>query len=190
MKSVFGAFTAISFAAGAIFILAAVIIIVALIKTVRRRIGSFGNINVSSFDDFESRPRSLSGKDSLLLPKILRDFPDFNVTFAKSEVRKKLTELFGDFLDFKVHNVVISDYKDHTVVFQAAFGYIDGLRTVQKRYELNYTFAAKVDGVTTVNCPNCGAPVSSATATVCEYCDSRLVNALGNSWDFTDIYEK
>ena len=96
-----------------IIILAAILIFGTVISTFIKRFRSFGsfrNIDVSSFDDLETRPRSLSGRDSQLIPKILKDFHDFNVASAKSAVREKLKEELSGVTDLKIHNVVINGY--------------------------------------------------------------------------------
>ena len=184
------AFFAVTFI---IIILAAILIFVTVITSFIKRFRSFGNIDVSSFDDFETRPRSLSGRDSQLLPKILRDFPDFNVTSAKSAVKEKLRETLSDVSDLKIHNVVINGYTgtpaEKTIIFQAALQFSENGKTVQKRYVLNYSFLIEDGKVAAANCPNCGAPISGFSEKVCEYCGSRLVNVMGNTWKFTEICE-
>ena len=187
------AFFAVTFI---IIILAAILIFVTVITSFIKRFRSFrsfGNIDVSSFDDFETRPRSLSGRDSQLLPKILKDFPDFNVTSAKSAVKEKLRETLSDVSDLKIHNVVINGYTgtpaEKTIIFQAALQFSENGKTVQKRYVLNYAFLIEGGEVAAANCPNCGAPIPGFSEKVCEYCGSRLVNVMGNTWKFTEICE-
>lgn len=179
-----------------IIIMAAILIFGTVISTFIKRFRSFGsfrNIDVSSFDDFETRPRSLSGRDSQLIPKILKDFPDFNVTSAKSAVKEKLKEELSGVTDLKIHNVVINGYTgtpvEKTIIFQAALQYSENGKTVQKRYVLHYAFIIENGKVAAANCPNCGAPISGFSEKVCEYCGSRLVNVMGNTWKFTEIYE-
>ena len=149
-----------------IIILAAILIFGTVISTFIKRFRSFGsfrNIDVSSFDDFETRPRSLSGRDSQLIPKILKDFPDFNVTSAKSAVKEKLKEELAGVTDLKIHNVVINGYTgtpaEKTIIFQAALQYSENGKTVQKRYVLHYSFIIENGKVAAANCPNCGAPI-------------------------------
>lgn len=142
----------------------------------------------------EETPRSLNGCDSLLLPQILADFPDFDITVVKTYARDKLTEQYGGKPEFKIYNVVISRYLraavQKTIVLQAALSYRENGSTCQKRYEMNYTYI--VSGATeavAANCPNCGG-VLSYGQTHCPYCGARVTNALKQAWRFTEIREK
>lgn len=73
------------------------------------------------------RRLTISGRDSQLIPKTLKDFPDFNVTSAKSAVKEKLKEEIAGATVFKIHNVVICGYAgtsvEKTIIFQAALQY-------------------------------------------------------------------
>ena len=40
----------------------------------------------------QATPKSLSGCDSLVMPKILKDFPDFDPSLAKTYVKEYLTD--------------------------------------------------------------------------------------------------
>lgn len=70
---------------------------------------------------------------------------------------------------------------------------ISGSRTKEKfmTYEWNITrktgVATKDDGnIHTVNCPNCGAPLSINTTSVCPYCDS-VVTVSNEDWAIVEI---
>lgn len=138
-------------------------------------------------------PRSLNGCDGLLLPQILKDFPDFDVTLAKTYARDELRKRFGHQRGFKIHNVVISQYlrssAQRTIVFQAATCHREGGRTIQKRYDLYYTHLLSSDSDSVAaNCPNCGGALGYGV-TACPYCGSRVANVLGNVWKFTEVME-
>lgn len=146
------------------------------------------------FQQIDDRPRSLNGCESIYLPQIRSDFPDFNPTAVYTEARRALEAKLSGKDSLKIHNVVISGYKkalyEKTVVLQAALQYREGGMLLQKRYVLLYSYLVSKNGtVVTANCPNCGAPVSDSSARVCQYCDSLLVNPLGGEWKFTDISE-
>lgn len=141
----------------------------------------------------EDIPRTLSGCDSLLLPQILKDFPDFDVGLAKTYVRDQLRKRFSNRSSFKVHNVVIAKYlrtgAQKTIVFQAATCHRENGKPVQKRYDLHYThiLSHTTDSIA-ANCPNCGGALGFGITT-CEYCGSRVANVLRNTWKFTEVRE-
>ncbi len=169
-----------------------------IIKTnIRRSLGVRNLAEVFTEQEIldETTPKSLNGMDPVYLPQIIRDFPDFNPTLVRTKVREKLREVLKDKQDFAIHGIVISNYTrtnvEYTIFFQAAVQYRVNGRMNQKRYCLNYSFLLATDEGRTIaaNCPNCGGVISSTNQKVCEFCDSRLVNVLGNSWEFTDVYE-
>lgn len=138
-------------------------------------------------------PRSLNGCDSILLPQILQDFPDFDVHLAKTYARDFLKERFGSRKGFKIHNIVIARYlrsrAQKTIVFQAATVHKKDNRPVQMRYDLHYThlLASGAESIA-ANCPNCGGALSYGVSD-CPYCGSRVANVLGNTWKFTEVIE-
>lgn len=141
----------------------------------------------------EDSPRSLNGCDTLLLPQILRDFPDFDASLVKSYARDFLTEKLGQNEAFTVYNVVIARYlpsaAQKTIVLQAAVSYRESGKKLQKRYDLHYRYI--LTGSTqsvAANCPNCGGAMGYGV-TVCPYCGSRVANVLRNTWKFTEILE-
>ena len=140
----------------------------------------------------EESPRSLNGCDSLLMPKILQDFPDFDVTLAKTYVRDYLKKKLANHRNLTIHNVVIAKYlpsgAQKTIVFQSALCWMEGSQKVQKRYELNYTYLLEGDSEVAANCPNCGGALGYGI-NECPYCGSRVANALGNQWTFTEMKE-
>ena len=168
-----------------------------------RRLGSFsrrvfGTSNLlkglESVDALaEESPRSLNGCDNLLLPQILKDFPDFDVNTAKANVRKALNERFGTKPAFKVYNIVMAKYlrsgAQKTIVFQAALSWTEAGKTQQKRYDIHYCYLLKgADETVAANCPNCGGALGYGE-TECPYCGSRVAHVLGNSWQFLQFLE-
>lgn len=178
-----------------------IVIILVFVVTIKRfSKNAFGTSNISEVikqqDTLDqTTPKSLSGMDYIYLPQIMEDFPDFNSTLAETKVKNKLYEVLKGKEAVHIHNVVISNYErtsvEKTIHYQAALQYRENGRLNQKRYCLHYSFMLATDEGNTLaaNCPNCGGAISSTNQTVCEYCDSRLVNVLGNSWEFTDVYE-
>lgn len=177
-----------------------VIIIITVITAIRRfSKTAFGVSNIAKVIEQETMdettPKSLSGMDYIYGPQIVEDFPDFNLPFVRTKVKEKLREVLKGKDSLAIHNVVITNYDrasvEKTIYFQASLQYREGGRIRQKRYSLHYAFmlAAHEGNVIAANCPNCGGAVRSTSQKVCEYCDSRLVNVLSNSWDFTEVYE-
>ena len=158
----------------------------------------FGTANILSVikdveTEEETSPRSLNGCDSLLLPQILQDFPDYDPALAKTYAREYLLRELGNHTGFKVHNIVIARYlrsaAQKTVVFQAAVCWREQGKLLQKRYELNYTYILGQSGSSVAaNCPNCGAALGYGQSE-CSYCGSRVANVLGNTWRFTLLRE-
>lgn len=183
--------------------LAVIVGIGVIAAAVRRKIRGFSRQVFGKADilkalselDLETQdtPRSLSGCDSLLLPQILRDFPDFDGNLVKTYARDYLRQTFGQREGFTVHNVVIARYLpsavQKTIVLQAAVSWLEGGKRVQKRYDLDYTYLLSGSGETVAaNCPNCGGALGYGV-TECPYCGSRVVSVLGNSWKFTELRE-
>lgn len=141
----------------------------------------------------EESPRSLSGCDTLLMPQILQDFPDFDANHAKILVKDYLAAQLSGKPGLLIHNVVIARYlpssAQKTILFQAAVSWMENGRRVQKRFELHYTYLLTgSDGVIAANCPNCGGALGYGV-TVCPYCDSRVASVMGNVWQFTHLEE-
>ncbi len=190
----FGMFTFSS-----IFILiVTVIIVINVVRAFSKAATVSTNIkSILEQDEFtnDNTPKSLRGMDSVYAPQILADFPDFNISLAKTNVKNRLREMFEGKDEFRIHNVVICNYVrsnvEKTIFFQAALQYREGGRLCQKRYELHYAYLLPQGEGNTIsaNCPNCGGVISSSSQKICEFCDSMLVNVMGNSWEFTEVFE-
>lgn len=183
--------------------LAVVIIAVILVSVVTKKIKRlsnrlFGVRNITRVlsqveTEAEARPRSLSACDSMVIPQVLRDFPDFDSNLVKTYARDHLKKKFGKKSGFTIHNVVYSRYLptniQKTIVLQAAVCWRENGKKLQKRYDLHYTYLLQSNDTTVAaNCPNCGATIGYGE-TVCAYCGSRVANVLGNTWKFTDVIE-
>lgn len=116
-----------------------------------------------------------------------------------------------------IHRTVISEYVHENgmviIRFQSAVGYLNFSqdengklvsgskeKTRETVYVVSYARVLDSDlarqaGVTDVmglNCPNCGAPLSSASAEKCLFCGTPFKNMTNDvfGWSFTDIKEK
>ena len=143
----------------------------------------------------ETAPRSLSGCDSILLPQILRDFPDFDVTLAKNYGKDALREHLAGKEGLRIHNIVLFRYlrslSQKTILMQAAAEYLENGRRVQKRYDLSYSYVLQGQGgapEAAASCPHCGGVIGFGQ-TECPYCGSRLAVAMLGAWKFTQIQE-
>ena len=190
----------------AIAVIALVVFVSSKIRKVKREVKKISRMAFGTEDvvkgfqnaqlESQQTPKSLSGMDLILLPKIKKDFPEFNVDVAKNDVRQELKKYLKNKQSVKIHNVVIRDYKKHkfesVIVMQASAEYIENSRKLQKRYNFNYiyTLAGSLsDTNIAAVCPNCGGPVSDTSLANCEYCGSRLVNLIEQSWKVKDIVE-
>ena len=180
-------------------IVTAVVVVVVRKKIRKFSTEVFGKADIlqalSEIESIEDNtPRSLNGCDTLLIPQILRDFPDFDVNLAKTYVRDYLKEQLRGKSGITIYNVVISKYlrseSQKTIVFQAAVSFLENGERSQKRFELDYThiLSAQTSSVA-ANCPNCGGALGFGVVN-CPFCGSRVANVLGNSWEFTAIREK
>ncbi len=183
------------FAAVAAGIVILVLVIKAKFQKFSRQI--FGTTQVlsalSEIQEQEAPPRSLNGCDRMLIPRILEDFPDFDPTLAKTYARTYLKKQLSSLQDVQIHNVVFSQYlpaaSQKTIVLQAAVSNRKNSRMIQHRYDLHYTYLiATGDDTVAANCPNCGGTLGYGD-TVCPYCNSRVVNVMGNTWEFTELAE-
>ena len=110
----------------------------------------------------------------------------------------------------KIHRTEIHKYRKEngrcSVVYQSAVGCVhyvekDGRvirgkkdMLTQHRYNVEVCYIQDRDVVENVtdtghalNCPNCGAPLTSLGATTCPYCDSPVVGYNIHTWQFTGV---
>lgn len=198
--------------------------------------------------DIASTPKSVSAMTSLLLPGIVRDFPDFEynemkeradnvlisylravdandagmLTDGNQELRQQLQNDIGmlsdcgrreHFEQIKIHRTEISQYRKTEgrcmITFQSSlecYHYVmdaDGTLVegskdykYQTRYNTDLIYIQdrelvenELDQAIGVNCPNCGAPLASLGAKVCEYCGSPVVEFNIRVWSFCNVEE-
>jgi hypothetical protein len=70
---------------------------------------------VESEKEAYSRPKSLAGLTNILLPKIQRDIPDFNVDLLYSKVENGIKKV----LNYKSTSDSLSVEKDHELIYLA-----------------------------------------------------------------------
>ena len=192
-------------------------ITVKITRAVRRfnnKISTFSNMIEEVYtasknaDKIESEtPKSVSGMTSLLLPKISKDFPDFNWHEIRKSVETKIREklLAEESTDISVHKSVISRYNKQanniSITCQTSLKYKNPKKQYvgeykQSRFTTEVIYMQKLDdyyekdclGVYT--CPNCGASVDNYNGGVCEYCGSKLRDLNVRIWSVGNIEEK
>ena len=201
--------------------------------------------------EYSSTPKSVSAMTSLLLPKIISDFPDFQydemkdraenvlisylravterhpallqdgITELKNQLENHIQmlsvrDLQEHFDQIRIHRTVISQYRKTEgrciITFQSAlecFHYItntsdssgavqEGSKTYkyQTKYNIDLIYIQdrnlvnnELDHALGVNCPNCGAPLSSLGAKVCDYCGTPVIEINIHAWSFSNIDE-
>ena len=197
-------------------------------------------------EEYSSTPKSVSAMTNLCLPKIKREFPEFqydemkvraenvltsylmavsagNVSLLKEgsrELKDKLemhiSMLKGrgekeTFENIKLHRTEIADYKKRNgrciIIFQISLQYKHVIRKeggdivsgspnvlTQLRYNVELVYIQDRELVEDerdlslgVNCPNCGAPVSSLGSKICEYCGTPIVELNIYAWTFHNV---
>lgn len=200
--------------------------------------------------EYATTPKSVSAMTSLLLPKIVSDFPDFQYNEMKERAENVLisylraiternhsllqdgnTELKNQlenhiqmlsakdlrehFDQIKIHRTEINQYRKTEgrciITFQSAlecYHYITSTSNFsmlqegskeykyQTKYNVDLIYIQdrslvenELDNALGVNCPNCGAPLSSLGAKVCEYCGTPVIEINIHAWSFSNIDE-
>ena len=140
----------------------------------------------------EEKPKSLPSMENLLLPKVLRDYPGFDLSMAKNQVKDHLLKLYGNRDEFQIHDVALVEYrKDGPVrklIFYAAVSFRRE-RILQKKLKITMEFQC-VEGKTNpaINCPNCGAALGFDDLE-CKYCGTRINDRRDQEWAFAGVTE-
>lgn len=198
--------------------------------------------------DYATTPKSVSAMTSLLLPKIISDFPDFQYDEMKERANNVLTgylravternpslmkdgntelqqqledhiqmlsvkDMKEHFDHIRIHRTEINQYRKTEgrciITFQSSLEcnhYIIDINQKIVKGSKEYKYQTKyntdliyiqdrnlveneLDHALGVNCPNCGAPLSSLGAKVCEYCGTPVVEINIHAWSFSNIEE-
>ncbi|MBU5428736.1 zinc ribbon domain-containing protein [Kineothrix sp. MSJ-39] len=198
--------------------------------------------------EYATTPKSVNAMTSLLLPRIVADFPDFTYDEMKNraedvlvsylraidqnnssllkegnqELQDQLSHhlqmlsdqnLIEQYDDIRIHRTEISQYKKNAgrcvVTFQTSLACMHYRKNAEGRItegSTEYTYQTRFntdliyiqnreivekesDRALGINCPNCGAPISSLGAKFCEYCGSAIVELNIHAWSFSHIEE-
>ncbi len=210
-----------------VIILIILVIILCIVIAINRIINKIKRSGISQIVDmvvdadkqYDTKPKSLSGGDSLYLPRILRDYPDFDLEKAKADIERSIALIFNDISQLegnasvsaqklasryagetsslRFHNTAISNYikssESATIKLQTAFELKINGKLKQERYETEYTLFFKNEAnheVLTFSCENCGAPLTSLNAKTCEYCGNGLSFMQERMWVINSIILK
>lgn len=198
--------------------------------------------------EYSTTPKSVSSMTSLLLPKIVSDFPDFQydemkhraenvltqylravteknaaiLTDGNTELKQQLDshiqmlsvkDLREHFDQIHIHRTEINQYRKTAgrciITFQTAlecYHYITDNSSAVREGSKEYKYQTKyntdliyiqdrnlveneLDNALGVNCPNCGAPLSSLGAKFCEYCGTPVIEINIHAWSFSNVEE-
>lgn len=116
--------------------------------------------------------------------------------------------------DILIHRTEINNYRKAEgrciITFQSSIQYhhyvenedgklLSGSRDVlfQSKYNIDLIYIQdrnlvehELDHALGINCPNCGAPISTLGAKVCEYCGTPVIELNIHAWSFSSISEK
>ncbi len=168
----------------------------------RRNFGTddFQEIIDSQEEELANRPKSVSGMTSLYLPRLQKDFPELNwVEFqemAESHLTGYLTQ--AGCTEIRIHQTVLRDYRKNSgtcyAVLQSSAGFLKEGKKIQSRFNVTMMYvqdAAKTgpENSYSVNCPNCGAPITALGAKTCEYCGSAVREVNVRVWRLDEVSE-
>lgn len=140
----------------------------------------------------EEKPKTLPQIENLVLPKILKDFPDFDLAMAKNQVKDHLMGIYGNRDEFQIHDVALVEYRETSVkralVFYAAVSWRRE-KLLQKKLKITMEFQCINDRRNpAINCPNCGAALGFDDLE-CKYCGTRINDRRDQEWGFAGIRE-
>ena len=200
---------------------------------------AFGTENIlEGFRQMEvensTTPKSVAGMTSLYLPKIKKDFPEFQYDEMKVRAENALTSYLlaissmnpsflkeggqelrvrETYRDIKIHRTELANYRKRNgrciVTFQSSLQsfYTKTDRSgkllagnaqlyTQTKYNVDVIYIQdrelvekETDLSLGLNCPNCGAPISTLGSKVCEYCGTPIVELNIYAWTFSNIEE-
>ena len=140
----------------------------------------------------QEKPKRLPQIENMILPQVLRDFPDFDLAMAKNEIKDQLESRYGEKPGFLIHDIVLKEYRTrtmtHRMIFEAAVCWKED-RLLQKRLEVSMEFQVVNDKRNpAVICPNCGATLGFQDLQ-CKYCGTRINDRRDQEWSFASVRE-
>lgn len=168
----------------------------------RRNFGtdSLQKIIQNQEEEMANTPKSVSGMTSLYLPRLQKDFPELNwvefQTMAEKHLKEHLEKL--GYKSVRIHQTVLRDYRKNSgtcyAVLQSSVEFFKEEKKTQSRFNVTMAYiqdASKTghESSYSINCPNCGAPISSLGAKTCEYCGSAVREVNIRIWQLDEVEE-
>lgn len=153
--------------------------------------------------------RSVDAQDNSLLTEGTNELKDKLLMRIQTLRREEQKEHFEN---IRIHRTEIKQYRKAkgrcSVVFQSAVEYKHYIEkggelkkgsrqlTEQSKYNIELIYIQDRDQIEDLgdaglglNCPNCGAPLSSLGAKTCEYCGTPIIEFNIKTWNFSDVKE-
>ena len=157
--------------------------------------------NGLDFNSEPEHPRLVSNMNRIYLPKIEKDFPDFDWDEIRKMLEEEICEEYKDKENFEIEETVISRYEKSgqrfTITCESSASYLENGATkyICIQSVLSYVNNKKVDenGETephSLTCDKCGAPLTRTASgdVYCEYCSTVVVGE--KIWKVTSIKTK
>ena len=165
-----------------------------------------------SEEEIAKTPKSLSGMDALYLPKVARDFPEFNWQEWKARIEEQVqAQLEGR--SGRIYKTVLSRYVKEqgtcAITAETSASYLpqedageksgrkkSGASPLRKQTVFTTKLlyiqdADKVQGSALgYNCPNCGAPVTMLGVKSCPYCRAAIEPVNIRVWRIAAMQEE
>ena len=121
----------------------------------------------------QNQQRAVADMEAMVLPRILRDFPDFDWSLLRSQVESHLQQQYSDKPQFSVSRVVLNSYRKQGPEKQILLDVSVSWKEKKTAYRrLSVTVAASPSAALSC-CPDCGAQLQGQPA-FCSFCGARL----------------
>lgn len=188
----------------------ALLAIVGTIWYFYRKIKRFARVNfgtdnfrqiVETQEELEANtPKSVSGMTSLYLPRLQKDFPELNWVEFRGLAEKYLKEHIENqgCTQVHIHQTALRDYRKKGgtcyAIIQSSVEFFREEKKNQSRFNVTMAYvqdAEKIgfESAYSINCPNCGAAISTLGNKVCEYCGSIVKEITMRVWELEKIEE-
>lgn len=128
---------------------------------------------------------SFNGKMKILVDSMIKDNGDSVVLYK----------------DLKFHNTVLSKYENmngiSTIIIGSSFEYIlfknGKSKKIQDRAKVEFIYIIDTNKIKSniktsgINCPNCGAPITSLGNKTCKYCKTSINDIVKKVWTINDV---
>lgn len=131
-------------------------------------------------------PRSLDRMEAMILPRVLKDFPDFQPENEKDLVREHLKKEYAGHPEFQVEALGLTDYRpeNSSLIYQAAVSFQE---KKLRRRRVRITVEPRNMACSSV-CPDCGAPLVPGDRH-CRSCGKKLAETPSVLWTVSQIRE-